>query len=130
MGIISVKNCNKIKRFADNDLVYGPSANGKLRLWCKDNGGKLLSDLEYLHDDSIKDWVSYSLKVLDNTLNSGSIVHFDLTHMENILEVLNNKGKYAKAVTSVELRYICMKWNKFKNSVIFYKNDLEVDKPW
>ena len=67
--------------------------------------------------------------MIDKTVASGNKIHFDLTYMENIPGVINGSFK-PNATTSKELQYIYNNWNKFKNTVKFYNNGVEVTKPW
>ena len=119
-----------ILHFHDNDLVYGPKAEGKLREWQERYGGKLIEDVHDPFDDGFNDWITRSVNILNKFTNRGSIIHFDLTHVVDIENVLNGKGKYAKTVTTGELRYIRDNWTRLSKSVKFYKNNTEVNAPW
>ncbi len=105
-------------KFGENDLIYGPSAGGQLRKLQEKAGGKLLNDLEKPVE---KSFVQFSLETLDKAAASGRKVHFDLTHVKELENVLAGKGKFAGSVTAQELRYIAQNWEKFKNIVTFYR---------
>lgn len=66
---------------------------------------------------------------MEQALSDSNSIHFDLTNMNDINNVLNNKGQFANAITSQEIRYIRNNWHRFKNNVRFY-NKKEVNVPW
>jgi hypothetical protein len=67
---------------------------------------------------------------LADAASSGRQVHFDLTNMKDLDDVLANQGKYADATTSVELRYIRDKWDTFETKPKFYRDGAEVPAPF
>lgn len=84
-------------RFAENDLVYGPSANGRLFALKNDSGGQLLSDMleangKDVYADFGGDWKAASKWAMDKNVADGYHIHFDLTNMKDIDGVL---GGYA-----------------------------------
>lgn len=111
-------------------MVYGPSANRKLRELQETADGKLSSDIGYPAKEGYSDWLSYSKSVMDATIRNGNMIHFDLTYMDDIENILNNTGNYANTVTAGELRYIRDNWSRFDGSVKFYNNGEEVLPPW
>lgn len=44
--------------------------------------------------------------------------------------VLKNTGEHANKITSQELRHIQKYWDRFKDSVNFYKDGQKVGTPW
>lgn len=83
-------------KFGDNDLVYGPSANGKLKELKESAGGKLLSDVGNPYDMGYSDWLGLSLDTIENTVKQGNYIHFDLTNMQDIDGILNGTSQYIK----------------------------------
>lgn len=121
-------------RFGVNDLVYGPSAGGALRKLQSAAGGKLLNDIDgsgllpsKRPDQTVED---FSVQTLDKQVLNNNKIHFDLTHVEDINNVLNGTGEHADKITGVELRHIKSNWNRFKGNVKFYRNGEEVSAPW
>ena len=56
-------------KFGDNDLVYGPSASGKLVELQRSAGGKLLSDVGNPYDMGYgSDWLKFSTDTIENTV--------------------------------------------------------------
>ena len=125
-GVSGIKNVRPL-RFGSNDLVYGPSAGGKLLALQRSAGGKLLTDLPKPANSS---WIDFSTNKINATVESGNYIRFDLTHMKDISGVLNNTGQYAGKVTAQELRYIQNNWGRLRGGVKFYKNGVEVKAPW
>ena len=122
---------SKLLKFADNDLVYGPSALGALYMWQQKFGGKLLGDISK-HDttDDGFTWYKRSKMAINTCVNMGFKIRFDLTNMSNISGILINKGTHSGSETAKELRYIMKEWDRLKDSVVFYINNVEVDAPW
>lgn len=119
-------------KFGDNDLVYGPSAGGKLAELQNRLGGKLLGDLGGPSENGYSSWTEYSLSTLDRASSRRQAVHFDLTNVDDLNGVLNNTGAYANSVTAQELRYIMDNWGKFSNNVKLYNFNKggKVGAPW
>lgn len=122
-------NDNKNLKFGKNDLVYGPSAGGRLQRLVNRAGGKTLNE-ELRGRTSTNSIEKESLDLLRNAAKSGRQVHFDLTNMKDVGSILRNKGNYADKITSVELRYLRDNWGKFKVKPKFYKGGIEVAPPW
>ena len=114
-------------KFAEDDLVYGPSAGGELRNLCKKAGGKLLTDLEQPME---YDTLTFSFRSMDKTVAKNSMIHFDLTYLKDVEGMLNNVGPYKDKVTAGELRYIHEHWSSFSKNVKFYYHEMEVLPPW
>ena len=114
-------------KFGDSDLVYGPSAEGRLRNLQETSGGKLLTDLNKPVNMTN---IEFSRNMIDSTVNNGNTIRFDLTFVDDINGVLANTGKYANTVTAQELQYIMNNWNNLSNGVRFYSNGMEVAAPW
>jgi RHS repeat-associated protein len=115
-------------RFGADDLVYGPSAGGKLRELANEAGGKTLND--FSGPSSGQTWTEYSIQILERQVEVGGKIHFDLTHMKDIQGVLKNTGAYAKTTTGDELRHIRKNWNRFRLSTSFYQDKVKVLPPW
>lgn len=114
-------------KFGENDLVYGPSAGGKLRALQQEAGGKLLTDLEKPYG---VDWPEFTQQTLQDAANTGRQVRFDLTNMDDIPGALAGEGPQAGKVTSQELRFIRDNWDSFSVKPKFYSNGSEVPAPW
>ena len=118
-------------KFGDNDLVYGPSASGKLVELQKSAGGKLLSDVGNPYDMGYgSDWLKFSTDTIENTVKQGNYIHFDLTNMQDIDGIMNGTSQYMNRTTSGELRYIRDNWDRLSGNIKFYSNGEEVLPPW
>ena len=115
------------KRFADDDLVYGPSSGGALRAWQQERGGRMLTDLPRPMELS---WEAFTLRTMEQALQRGAAIHFDLTNVQQIAAVLACQGPHATATTSVELRYLRDHWDRFRDCVRFYRGGRSVEAPW
>lgn len=114
-------------QFDDNDLVFGPSAGGRLRGLQQQAGGRLLTDLPKPPNLG---WVDFSLGVLRSHLDAGGTVRFDLTHMRDIPDALRGVGEYANTVTANELRFLRDTMDNYPGQVRFYRDGAEVEPPW
>ncbi|SDJ62915.1 intein N-terminal splicing region/RHS repeat-associated core domain-containing protein, partial [Lachnospiraceae bacterium G41] len=134
---ILVHNDCKIN-VGNNDLIYGPSANGNGRAAFQDRyGGMLLEDVSpsKMEFDMLQNrntgWDEYSIFAMEKTVKEGNTIHFDLTYMDNVDGILNGTaGDLMNTVTSKELVYIRNNWSRFSNNVKFYNFDIEVIAPW
>jgi len=115
-------------KFGAGDLVYGPSAGGKLRGLANSAGGRLLTDIG--GPAFGQSWLEFSTEVLQAHIESGGMVRFDLTNMHDVSEILNGIGQHANTVTAGELLFIQENWNSFQDNVTFYNNGVEVAAPW
>ncbi|MEM6274980.1 MAG: hypothetical protein AAF735_07035 [Myxococcota bacterium] len=113
--------------FGDHDLVFGPSAGGRLRGLQQEAGGRLLTDLPKPPNLS---WVDFSLGVLRSHLDDAGVVRFDLTHMRDIPDALRGVGEYADTVTAHELRFLRDAMDSYPGQVRFYRDGAEVEPPW
>ncbi|MEM9220624.1 MAG: hypothetical protein AAGD25_40680 [Cyanobacteria bacterium P01_F01_bin.150] len=121
-------------RFNPDDLVYGPSAGGNLRRLQTTVGGRLLTDLGSPNiNESFKE---FTVRIMEEQVGSGGQIKFDLTFVQFRDEILldtrpaNVPTHIYDGVTSVELRHLRDNWSRFKDSVNFYYNGLEVQAPW
>jgi hypothetical protein len=125
-------------KFGDNDLVYGiyqarmryrgieipvePAARMKAR-----SRGKLLTDLD--PPPGMK-WDEFTTVAMERARQGGNKIRFNLTHIENMDDLLAGRGPYANKITSKELRYLRDNWDRFEGSVVFYRNNRVVPAPW
>ncbi|MCL2323426.1 MAG: RHS repeat-associated core domain-containing protein, partial [Oscillospiraceae bacterium] len=121
-------------KFGENDLVYGPNANGELWEFKTKNGGKILQEVADWQNDGLGDdpdaWFWRSTIAMENAVAEGNKIHFDLTNVRNIDGALGGYGPYANSVTSLELKYLFDNWDTYKDTVIFYKKGSVVNPPW
>ncbi|MBQ3545208.1 MAG: PKD domain-containing protein [Lachnospiraceae bacterium] len=133
-GILNISKTSYGKsslKFGENDLVYGPSASGKLVELQRSAGGKLLSDVGNPYDMGYgSDWLKFSTDTIENTVKQGNYIHFDLTNMQDVDGILNGTSKYMNKTTSGELRYIRDNWGRLSGNIKFYNNGEEVLSPW
>lgn len=108
-------------------LVYGPSARGALRRLADQLGAQTLND--FLKPVELT-WADFSLHTLDMAAASGEAIIFDLTFLEDLSDVLDGTGRFAQAITAIELRYLRRHWSRFEPIVRFYANDQERNPPW
>jgi hypothetical protein len=80
--------------------------------------------------EELEDKIEPSPFCLERTVAQGTKIHFDLTTMDDLANILNNMGPYAAKVTSGELRYIRDNWSRLSNAVKFYVDGKEVIPPW
>jgi hypothetical protein len=115
-------------RFGADDLVYGPSAGGKLRELADSAGGRLLTDVGGPAPG--QSWLQFSIQTLEDQLEAGGKIRFDLTNMIDVEGALKGTGPWGNTVTAGELRYLQQNWSRFSNSTSFYRNGLQVAAPW
>lgn len=112
------------------DLVYGPSAKGKLRELSNQAGGRLLNDVA--ESTVFPNFMAKSKAALDWARNSGGTVHFDLSHIPDVAGALAGTGPKADSVTSFELRYVREHWASdpgFRGKVHFYLDGKRLERP-
>ncbi len=114
-------------KFGENDLVYGPSSRGYLRALRDEAGGVLLEDMP---KPAGMGWTEFSYQTMDEAAATGRLIRFDLTRVTDLQNILRNRGPWAGAVTSHELRYLQANWSRFSGIVRFYRNGIEVPAPW
>lgn len=76
------------------------------------------------------DPVNRSIQVLEEQIANGGHIHFDLTHMSELADVLRGTGRFAETTTAQELRHIMTNWDRFRFFVTFYVRGVEVAAPW
>ena len=116
-----------VDKFGPDDIVYGPSAGGKLREFQTQAGGKLLTDLPKPPNLS---WEHFSIQTIEKQIASGKKLHFDITHMKDIPGILKESGKFADTVTAAELRHIHQNWDRIGSNVTFIRDGKYVAAPW
>lgn len=114
-------------KFADDDLLHGPSAGGRLRELQSDAGGRTLTDLPKPAEMT---WERFSIETMEGQVGRGGKIRFDLSHVQDVPGVLDGTGRFADTVTGAELRHIRNNWPRFKDSVHFYRGGQEIPKPW
>jgi len=70
------------------------------------------------------------LRILEEAAESGTMVRFDLTYVEDLPGILAGHGRFADTITAVELRYIQANRERFRSIVRFYDRGREVPVPW
>jgi len=135
--------------FGPTDLVYGPDAGGALERLTMRAGGRMLVDVGTRPRlvKRFRDWTLIALdqaagrepstllgiqasSIVARMIPKGSIIRFDLTHVQDIPGVLTGTGYYGDKVTALELRYIRDHWRDFRRITRFYRDDQEVKPPW
>jgi len=86
--------------------------------------------LSQQHKPPDKDWEEFTVTALNAAATTKRPVLFDLTHVEDMDDLLQATGPYASAITSVELRYVHRNWAVFRRVVQFYENGVEREAPW
>ncbi len=109
------------------DFIYGPSCNGCVRHLADFYGCKELNDLD---NDECLPIIELSKNIIRNSVNENYKIIFDLTNIDDINNILANKGQYADTITSKELLFIKENYTILQNNVIFIKDEKEVAKPW
>ncbi len=89
--------------------------------------GETLSDL---HKPPDVKWPEFTVAALEAAFAARRPVLFDLTHVQDIADVLKGSGRYAAAITTHELRYLRLHWARFRAIVQFYENDEMRQPPW
>jgi hypothetical protein len=99
-----------------------------LRAFQKERGGLLFQDVVKEH---LGETVTQaSVRLLQSAARSKRQVHWDLTNMDDIANVLARKGPMAEKITSHEFRFIRENWDEFLVKPKFYRNGIEVGRPW
>ena len=60
----------------------------------------------------------------------GRKIFFNLNYIEEVDDILADRGRWASNITGLELRYIRDNWAEFRNNISFWKNDIQVSPPW
>ncbi|MEZ6184143.1 MAG: hypothetical protein R3F62_03920 [Planctomycetota bacterium] len=117
--------------FGPNDLAYGPSAGGRLRDFANSGGGRVLSDVVPPGFPGGKDaWISLSTETIEEVVSSGGKIHFDLSNVQCLDDILAGVGEFADSVTGHELRYLRDHWERLREGVTFYRGGREAAAPW
>jgi len=112
-------------RFGASDLVYGPTAEGRLDALRDAAGGKTLWQL--VPAEGVKDWNALSIEKMGLARESGARIHFDLTNVDNLPGVLDGSSPLAFTCTGQELWYLRENWSRFEGSVTFYSDVSDTD---
>lgn len=109
-------------------ICYGPSAGGNLASgFAPQHGGITLTSLP--KPPEITNFFEWSRQVMEYYISGGGKIYFDLSNMDDVAGVLAGTA-HTNAVTSQEIRYIRDNWNRFSESVTFFKNSEVVGAPW
>ena len=76
------------------------------------------------------DWYEYTIVVLNAAADAGRLNFFDLTHVQDLDNLLRGADRFAQSITAVELRHIQQNWTRFELIIRFYENGLEREAPW
>lgn len=118
-------------RFGPDDLAYGPSAGGRLREFADSGGGRILNDVVPPGFPGGKDaWIRLSTETIEDVVGSGGKIHFDLSNVQCLDDILSGVGEFANSVTGHELRYLRDHWERLSEGVKFYRGGREVAAPW
>ena len=60
----------------------------------------------------------------------GRKIFFNLDGIEEIDEILADRGRWRSNITGLELRYIHDNWEEFRSVLSFWKDDVQVPPPW
>jgi len=60
----------------------------------------------------------------------GRQIYFNLNFIEDIDDILADRGRWRSNITALELRHIRDNWGEFCRNVSFWENDLKVPPPW
>jgi hypothetical protein len=115
------------KRFDDDDYVFGLAFGTQLKRFQTAYGGRMVAELGKPAD---MEWHEFSCQILEETVAKGNKIHFNLDYINDMEDILANRGKYKNFTTSFELRYIKENWLRLKKSVIFYEEGELRDAPW
>jgi hypothetical protein len=91
----------------------------------------------WIHILRYTDWLGLRKNALENELQTGNEIRYNLEYADKAIAMLANTGECAKecansmkAITVGELRYLRDNWDRFKNAVKFYDFKREVAAPW
>ena len=59
----------------------------------------------------------------------GRRIFFNLDGIQEVDEILADRGRWRSNITALELRYIRDNWEEFRGNITFWKNDAEVPPP-
>ena len=110
--------------FEAEDLACGPSGpTGPWRLTAA-AGGRQLNDPDFVKPLDL-DWVHFSIQIMREVLAEGGAIHFDLTHLRGLPDILDGEGAYGSAVTSRELRWLRGRWERDAAAAIVFWTEVE-----
>lgn len=122
----------------DDDLVCGPSGlSGPWRLSAA-AGGRQLNDREFEKPLEL-DWSHFCIEVMREVLAGGASIHFDLTQMRGLPDLLEAEGEWGATITAHELRWLRQRWDRGDGGIVFwtaveYRDDgawgRQVEAPW
>jgi hypothetical protein len=67
---------------------------------------------------------------LHQAAHLGRRIFFNLNYIEEIDDILADRGRWASNITGLELRYIRDNWAEFRDNISFWKDDVQVPPPW
>ena len=67
---------------------------------------------------------------LHQAARMGRTIYFNLDGVQEVEEILADRGRWRSNITGLELRYICDNWAEFRHNISFWKNDVRVPPPW
>jgi hypothetical protein len=67
---------------------------------------------------------------LHQSARIGRRIFFNLNYIEEIDEILADRGRWRSNITGLELRYIRDNWGEFQDNISFWKDDKHVRPPW
>jgi hypothetical protein len=60
----------------------------------------------------------------------GRRIFFNLNCIQEIDDIVADRGRWASNITGLELRYVRDNWDEFRNNISFWKDDVRVLAPW
>ena len=115
-----------------NDIVLGRYAGNWVGAKFFKNvfGGKTVLDIKQ-NPMRASDAHQQSFRVIKLAQQRGWQIHFTLDGMQDVPNILKNKGEHKNKLPSQELRYIRKHWDLFKVKPKFYdKNAKQIPPPW
>jgi hypothetical protein len=90
-------------------------------------GAQTLTDLS---KPPAMSWDEFTIVTLDAALISHRPLLFDMTHVQDLSDLLQSVGRYANTITAIELRHIHQNWAAFEPIVQSYEDGTERSVPW
>jgi hypothetical protein len=116
-------------KFNANDLVYG-LYNGTTEALQRHAGGRMLKQIIPSNNHGNAWWTKKSIEHMEAAMKTGNKIHFNLTGIESMNEVLMGAGRLGNTITARELGVLWDRWSEFSNTVIFYQYGRVVPPPW